>query len=184
MWGMDSLRGRLLVASPALQDPNFTRTVVLVAEHTEEGAMGVVLNRPMDLEVADASPALTDIATDDEVVFAGGPVQPNGVMVLAEFAAPAAPAVAIAGDLGFVGAEDDLESLSDSVRRARVFAGHAGWAPGQLDAELEDEGWIVADLDPGDPFTADPDSLWSTVLERLGGSFALVARMPDDPSVN
>lgn len=181
---MDTLRGLLLVASPALQDPNFARTVVLIAEHTEEGAMGVVLNRPMDLAVGDASPALTGLATDDDVVFAGGPVQPNGVMVLAEFAPPAAPAVTIAGDLGFVGAEDDLDTLADSVTRARVFAGHAGWAPGQLDAELEDEGWIVADLNPTDPFTPAPDALWSTVLERLGGSFALVARMPDDPSVN
>ena len=76
------------------------------------------------------------------------------------------------------------DGVAGSVQRARVFAGHAGWAAGQLDAELEDEGWIVADLEPDDPFTDDPDALWSTVLERLGGSFALVARMPDDPSVN
>lgn len=184
MWEMQSLRGRLLVASPALQDPNFARTVVLVAEHTDEGAMGVVLNRPMELEVAEASPVLSVLATEDEHVFAGGPVQPNGVMVLAEFSPPAAPAVAITGDLGFVGAEDDLDTIAESVARARVFAGHAGWAAGQLDAELDDEGWIVADLAPEDPFTEDPDALWSTVLERLGGSFALVARMPDDPSVN
>lgn len=182
--GVQSLRGRLLIASPALQDPNFVRTVVLVAEHTPEGAMGVVLNRPMELEVAEASPVLSVLGEHDEVVFAGGPVQPNGVMVLARFSAPAAPAVRITGDLGFVGAEDDLDAIAASVQRARVFAGHAGWAAGQLDAELEDEGWIVADLDPDDPFTDDPDALWSTVLERLGGSFALVARMPDDPSVN
>lgn len=181
---MQSLRGRLLVASPVLQDPNFTRTVVLVAEHTEEGAMGVVLNRPMELEVAEASPVLSALSTEDEHVFAGGPVQPNGVMVLAEFMPPAAPAVAITPELGFVGAEDDLDTIATAVQRARVFAGHAGWGPGQLDAELEDEGWIVADLQPDDPFTEDPESLWSTVLARLGGSFALVARMPDDPSVN
>jgi putative transcriptional regulator len=181
---MQSLRGRLLVASPALQDPNFTRTVVLIAEHTPEGAMGVVLNRPMELEIAEASPVLTVLGAEEEHVFAGGPVQPNGVMVLARFAAPAQPGVAITGDLGFVGAEDDLHVIAESVDQARVFAGHAGWAAGQLDAELEDEGWIVADLEPGDPFTADPDALWSTVLQRLGGSFALVARMPDDPSLN
>lgn len=181
---MQSLRGRLLVASPVLQDPNFARTVVLVAEHTPEGAMGVVLNRPMELEVAEASPVLAALGENEEHVFAGGPVQPNGVMVLARFAAPSKPAVAITPDLGFVGAEDDLDAIADSVERARVFAGHAGWAPGQLDSELEDEGWIVADLEPDDPFTEDPDGLWSTVLQRLGGSFALVARMPDDPSVN
>jgi putative transcriptional regulator len=181
---VQSLRGRLLIASPALQDPNFARTVVLIAEHTEEGAMGVVLNRPMELEVAEASPVLAVLGEHDEVVFAGGPVQPNGVMVLARFAAPAAPAVSITGELGFVGAEDDLDAIAASVQRARVFAGHAGWAAGQLDAELEDEGWIVADLEPDDPFTDEPDALWSTVLARLGGSFALVARMPDDPSVN
>ncbi|MBJ7329330.1 MAG: YqgE/AlgH family protein [Solirubrobacteraceae bacterium] len=181
---MESLRGRLLIASPTLQDPNFARSVVLIAEHTAEGAMGVVLNRPMELEVAEASPVLAALGTDDEHVFAGGPVQPNGVMVLAEFSPPAEPAVTIAERLGFVGAEDDLEAVADTVLRARVFAGHAGWAAGQLDSELEDEGWIVADLDPEDPFTDDPLALWSIVLERLGGSFALVARMPEDPSVN
>jgi putative transcriptional regulator len=181
---MQSLRGRLLVASPTLQDPNFARTVVLIAEHTDQGAMGVVLNRPMELEVAEASPMLSLLGIDTEHVFAGGPVQPNGVMVLARFAAPAGPAVAITEDLGFVGAQDDLGAIAESVSQARVFAGHAGWAAGQLDAELDAEGWIVADLDLDDPFTDVPDALWSTVLRRLGGSFALVARMPDDPSVN
>lgn len=181
---MESLRGRLLIASPALQDPNFARTVVLVAEHTTEGAMGVVLNRPLGLDVADAAPTLDVLDDTDPQVYAGGPVQPAGVMVLAEFTEPARPAVPIIGDLGFVGADDDLETVAGRVSRARVFAGHAGWSPGQLDAELADEGWIVADMDPGDPFYTRPETMWSDVLERLGGSFALVARMPDDPSVN
>lgn len=180
---MPSQRGRLLVASPSLLDPNFARTVVLVAEHSDEGAMGVVLNRPLEVSAVDAAPALAGVVSEGPV-YAGGPVQPQGVIVLADFADLAAAAFTVSGSLGFVGADADLDTLGAAVRRARIFAGHAGWGSGQLDAELEDEGWITVDLRPGDPFTDDPHGLWSVVLARQGGSYALLARMPADPSLN
>lgn len=180
---MESQRGHLLVASPTLVDPNFDRTVVLIAEHTDEGAMGVVLNRPLDVSVADAAPMLAPVAPEAPV-FAGGPVQPQGVIVLADFEDTAAAAVTVTGRLGFLRADADLEAVPDAVRRARVFAGHAGWGPGQLEAELEQEAWFPAPLRAGDAFSAEPEALWSEVLVRLGGSYALVARMPADPSLN
>ncbi len=179
-----SLRGQLLVASPALVDPNFRRAVVLVAEHGEDGAMGVVLNRPSEIRVSDALPGLLTVIADDEPVFRGGPVGPEGVVVLARFSEPGRAVAPIAPDVGFVGAHEEVDDLAGVVRRARAFAGHAGWGPGQLDAELRDDGWILAEAEPDDLFTEDPEALWRRVLERKGGRYALVAQMPLDPSLN
>jgi putative transcriptional regulator len=181
---MDSLRGNLLVASPSLADPNFRRTVVLIAEHSEEGAMGVVLNRESELEVVDAAPSLAQLVDPGERVHSGGPVQPTAVVIMAEFDDPDAAATIVIDDVGFVNAEADFDSLGDSVRRVRVFAGLAGWAPGQLESELERDDWIVEPAVADDVFHDDADALWSAVLERKGGHFTLVARMPDDPSLN
>src|SRR3954451_14946388 len=176
---VDYVRGQLLIAAPSLLDPNFQRTVILVAEHTDEGALGVVLNRPADATVGEVVPDLTPVVDGEEPVYTGGPVQPGGVMVLAEFEDPDDAALPVDGDLGFVALEADMDE--GATHRARVFAGHAGWGPGQLDAELEEESWFVASFDREDAFAADPDVLWSRVLERKGGAYALVARMPDDP---
>lgn len=179
---MRSLRGQLLVAAPALEDPDFLRSVVLIAEHGEEGALGVVLNRPAEATVAEAVPDLAGLVGPDEPVFAGGPVQPGGVIVLAELADPAQAALSIDGDLGFVAAGASGEDVE--VGRARAFAGHAGWGPGQLEDELEEESWLVAPFDRADAFTADPEGLWGRAVARKGGRFALLARMPLDPGLN
>jgi putative transcriptional regulator len=181
---MESLRGQLLVASPALLDPNFRRTVVLVAEHEEDGTMGLVLNRTAELPVAEAAPVLADLVEPDAMVHSGGPVQPSAVVILAQFLDPARAGVPVFGDVGFVAGDTDFEELEPAVRRARVFAGLAGWSPGQLEAELERKDWILEPARADDVFADDPDSLWSAVLERKGGSFALLARMPPDPSLN
>ena len=179
---MDSVRGHLLIAAPSLLDPNFQRTVILVAEHTDEGALGVVLNRPADATVGEVVPDLSPVVDEEDNVYTGGPVQPGGVMVLAEFEDPDDAALPVDGDLGFVALEADTEDLATG--RARAFAGHAGWGPGQLDAELEEEAWFVAPFEREDVFTVDPDELWSRALMRKGGAYALVARMPEDPSLN
>jgi putative transcriptional regulator len=184
MKGVSSLRGQLLVAAPTLLDPNFARTVVLIAEHGDDGAMGVVLNRPGELEVADAAPVLADLVEPGAVVHVGGPVQPTGVVIVGQFTDPDHAAVQVFDDVGFVAGEPDFDELSNELRRARVFAGLAGWSPGQLEAEIEREDWILEPAVDDDVFTDDPDSLWSTVLERKGGSFTLLARMPLDPSLN
>jgi putative transcriptional regulator len=182
---MDSVRGRLLIASPVLLDPNFHRTVILIAEHTDDGAMGLVLNRPAETLVVDAVPDLSDLADPAAPVYVGGPVASDSVIVLAEFDEPSLAGVLIDDDLGFVGsASADLGDVADGVRRARVFAGHAGWGPGQLDSELEEESWIVEPPRREELFSEDPEQLWAAVLRRKGREYALLSTMPPDPSVN
>jgi putative transcriptional regulator len=182
---MESLRGKLLLASPTLQDPNFARTVVLIAEHTEEGAMGIVLNRPAETTVSDAVPDLAWLAGDDEQVFVGGPVAETAVIVLAEFDKPELAGALVEDDLGFVGADaDEPDTLDGAVRRARVFAGHAGWGPGQLEDELAEDAWIVEPPQREEIFSADPERLWAAVLRRMGRRYALLSTMPPDPSLN
>lgn len=182
---VDSLRGKLLVASPAISDPNFRRTVVLLAEHSEQGAMGIVLDRVSEATVGEVVEGLAWLTGEDAAVFVGGPVATTAVTVLAEFRDPARAALLIEDDLGFIAAQDeDEEALGAAVARTRVFAGHAGWGPGQLEDELGDDGWIVADSEREDCFTDNPEQLWETVVRRQGGPFSLIATMPYDPTLN
>ena len=182
---MDSLRGKLLLAGPVLKDPNFDRTVVLITEHTEEGAMGLVLNRPSEAALDEAVPDLAWVADGDDPVFVGGPVAPTGVIVLAEWTDPAQAVVLVEDDLGFVpGDAEDTDALAAAISRARVYAGHAGWGPGQLEAELDEEAWIVEAPLREELFSAEPETLWSAVLRRMGREFALLSTMPPDPSLN
>jgi putative transcriptional regulator len=181
---MESLRGKLLIASPMLLDPNFRRTVVLVAAHDEQGALGLVLNRPLEVPLEEISPVLCSLAEPGSTLHRGGPVAPDSAIVLADFRDPSLAALTIFGNVGFPSAECELSELEGGVHRARVFAGHSGWGPGQLDAELDDEGWIIGQLAPDELWAPDSTQLWSTALRRKGGSYALLARMPEDPSVN
>lgn len=180
---MESLRGQLLIAGPALLDPNFWRTVVLVGEHSEEGALGVVLNRSSETPVEEALPELTLLGEDLGAVHVGGPVQPSAVVVLADFVDPTAAETLVLDSVGFLPSEVEPDALGE-LRRARVYAGYAGWGPGQLDDELEDGSWIVEPARAEDVFTDDPEGLWSDVLRRKGGPFAVLAAMPPDPSLN
>ena len=173
----DSLRGKLLIASPSLYD-YFRRAVVLVLEHNEEGAMGVVLNRPSETTVSDAIPDLAELAGDGELVLVGGPVSPESVIALGDFEDPSDAGTAVLGAVGLL----DPDAPSPSLRRMRVYAGYAGWGPGQLDDELEQEAWIVEQAQPDDPFHE--GDLWPVALQRKGGGFSLLATMPSDPSLN
>jgi putative transcriptional regulator len=179
---VETLQGQLLVASPSLLDPNFRRTVVLVTEHGEHGAAGLVLNRPSEAEVGDVVPQLEWLAEPGERVFIGGPVEQNAVLVLAEFEDPEDSPVTVFGDLGFVALDDEDDAAP--VRRRRIFAGYAGWGEGQLEKELDRDDWILEEALPDDVFADDAEGLWGGVLRRKGGVFELVARMPEDPSVN
>jgi putative transcriptional regulator len=180
---VESLRGHLLIAGPALVDPNFWRTVVLLAEHTDEGALGVVLNRSSETSVEEALPELADLAKDMGSVHVGGPVQPSAVVVLADFVDADHADSLVLDSIGFLPAEVDPGALGE-LRRVRVYVGYAGWGPGQLEGELEDGSWIVEPALAKDVFTDDPDRLWSDVLRRKGGPFRVLAAMPADPSQN
>lgn len=181
---MESARGQLLIAGPGLLDPNFWRTVVLVVEHTEEGAFGVVLNRPSETTVGEAVPQLSELVDPDEPLFIGGPVQPSAVIVLGRFEDAGDEALMAFDDVGVLRAGSSPEELVGGLREGRAFVGHAGWGPGQLDAEIETGDWILEPARAEDAFSAQPQGLWSAVLSRKGGSYALVARMPPDPSMN
>ena len=177
-----SYAGRLVVATPDLGDPNFSHSVVLVLEHGDEGALGVVLNRPSEVVVGEALPGWERLASAPPVVFVGGPVESSAIIALGVGPAPAPDDawVSIVGDLRAVDltADPDEDPGVDSIR---VFAGYAGWSPGQLDAEVDDGGWFVVDADPRDALTREPDRLWRRVLVRQGGVFTTAS---DDPSLN
>lgn len=180
----ESARGQLLIAGPALLDPNFWRTVVLVIEHNDEGALGLVLNRPSETTAGEAVPELEEAVDPGEPLLIGGPVQPSAVIVLAEFEDGSDAALIAFDEIGVVGTDAARENAGAGVRQGRAFVGHAGWGPGQLDSELERGDWILEPARREDAFSADPSMLWAEVLMRKGGSYALIARMPADPSVN
>ena len=164
---MDTLEGQLLIASPALNDPNFRRTVVLITEHSNDGAAGLVLNRPSPASVSELVPELEPLVEDEEQVWLGGPVQPNAVLVLGEFVDPDDAAVPLFGSLGFP-ALDDPEEVVPATTRRRVFAGYAGWGAGQLENEIKQNVWLTCEADEDLIFDRDYDRKWSRALTKLG----------------
>lgn len=180
---MESLRGKLLISSAGLYDSNFRHTVVLVGEHNSDGALGVILNRALDVLVQDAIPGLGRLVPEGTVLYEGGPVRPTGAVLLAELRNLALAGVPVFGSIGFLTGEVSDEVAADVVR-ARVYAGYAGWGPGQLEAEVAAGGWIVEPAREDDVFTNSPDTLWSEVLERKGGEYRQISRIPYDPSMN
>jgi putative transcriptional regulator len=180
---MDDLRGQLLIASPGLVDPNFRRAVVLVVAHDDEGAVGLVLNRPTEAEVAEAVPPLEPLFDPGDLVSVGGPVQPEAVCVLAEWDDPEEAGTIVFDDVGLMAGDAAVDEVLPATRRRRVFAGYAGWGAGQLEIELEEPSWIMADARVEDVF-GEPRDLWAEVLRRKGGPYSLLATMPEDPSLN
>lgn len=164
-------------------DPNFRRVIVLIGHHDEEGAVGVVLNRPSETTVWEAVPTLGRLVGPEDRVFVGGPVQPQAAVLLAEFERPEVAEVLAFGRIGFVTGDVEADAI-EGLGRVRVFAGYAGWGAGQLEAEMEQDSWIVEPAIPEDVFTDEPEQLWETVLRRKGGKFALMTTMPVDPSMN
>ena len=183
---MTSTAGRLIVAEPMLGDPNFERTVVLMVDHTPEGALGLVLNRPTDLSVAGALPAWDHLATDPAVLHVGGPVEEQSGWCLARLRAEPDRTgfVPILGDLGLLDLALDPRAIAEDVLALRLYAGYSGWGAGQLEGELAEDAWIVVDADPGDPFLPDGRALWQRILARQGGPLARLSLFPPHPSFN
>jgi putative transcriptional regulator len=196
-----TLKGRLLVANPAMPDPNFHRTVVLLLAHQDDGALGVVLNRPSELDVDSPLPRWERLVADPPVVFVGGPVAPGAAICLVPDPPPEVPDgaehhpsgmdreglggwVPLVGELGTLDLERDPDDLVIVVDAIRVFAGYAGWGPGQLEGEIDAGAWFVVLAEPGDALSGDPDQLWKRVLRRQGGRLALVAAYPNEPNLN
>jgi putative transcriptional regulator len=182
--------GRLLVATPRLADPNFERTVVLVLDHDENGSLGIVLNRPSPVPVADVLADWGDLATQPDVLFHGGPVSTDSALAVAAVPPGNEPENDPVGfrrlfdHTGIVDLDTPTQLLGDVILRLRVFAGYAGWGDGQLLAEIEEGSWYVVPLEQGDLFGADPEGLWSRVLRRQPNELAWVSTRPADPTMN
>ena len=183
----DVLKGRLLVATPALGDPNFDHTVVLILEHSDDGALGIVLNRPTEADLSEALPAWHRLATEPAVLFVGGPVAPDAAIGLgrawpgehgAEGYEP------LFGSLGTVDLTVDPDQLVSAIQGVRVFVGYAGWGEGQLEGEIEAGAWFVVDATPDDVLSSRPHDLWQSVLKRQKGTVAMFANFPPNPAMN
>lgn len=183
--------GQLVVATPQLLDPHFARTVVLLLRaDPEDGALGVVLNRPSGTDVAEVLPDWWDLSAEPAVVFSGGPVSPSAAICLGH-GRPGVRSAAFAtlegvpdGAVGTVDLDARPDELRQVVTELRIFAGYAGWSPGQLEAEVEAGGWWVLESLPVDAFAGSPESLWHEVLLRQGPPIAFAASFPADPTLN
>jgi putative transcriptional regulator len=183
MGAVQPLSGHLLIAQTSLLDRNFRRAVVLIGHHDEEGAVGVVLNRASEVEVAVAVPPLAGLVEPGDRLFIGGPVSSQSAVVVADFEHPEVADVVAFDSVGFLPEEADAAAIG-GLRRARVFAGYAGWRAGQLEAELGEGSWITEPALASDVFTEDPDALWADVLRRKGPEYRLMSTMPFDPDLN
>ncbi|MET9431226.1 MULTISPECIES: YqgE/AlgH family protein [unclassified Streptomyces] len=186
MTEVSSLTGRLLVATPALVDPNFDRAVVLLLDHDDEGSLGVVLNRPTPVDVGDILEPWAPLAGEPGVVFQGGPVSLDAALGLAVIPGDEGPLGwrRVYGAIGLVDLETPPELIAAALGSLRIFAGYAGWGPGQLEEELAGGAWFVVDSEPGDVSSPRPENLWREVLRRQRGELAMIATYPDDPSLN
>jgi putative transcriptional regulator len=205
----DSTAGKLLIAEPMLEDPNFDRTVVLMIEHTPEGALGVVLNRPTELEVDTVLGEWSALAANPPVLYMGGPVEQNAVLALARRSRglghpdPRHPSAGshvwpddpgdrpdtpgwttVVGEVGTIDLHLDPEDVASGLDGVRFFAGYSGWGGGQLEAELAEGAWLVVPAQSDDVFAPDPDTMWRAVLRRQGGKVAMLAHFPAHPSLN
>lgn len=180
-----SCKGKLLVATPPLDDPNFDRTVVYMLEHSPQGAVGVVLNRPLDELPPEALERWHPHLSDPAVMFAGGPVELDALIALGRIDGPEDDSWSpVVGDLGSIDLANDPALLTGRIRQLRVFRGYSGWGPLQLDRELGEGAWIVLPAEHADVFAPYPADLWRAVLRRQGGRLAWVADAPDDLSSN
>ena len=179
--------GMLLVATPALLDPNFVDTVVLLLDVDENGALGVVLNRPSVVPVADVLADWGEVVAEPEVLFHGGPVSTEGALAVALLRAEDDVPVGfreVSGQLGLVDLDTPVELLDGSLQGMRIFAGYAGWGAAQLDGEIAEGSWYVVPSQPLDVFRLDPSELWRDVLRRQPGELAWHSTRPADPDLN
>lgn len=181
-----STRFQLLVSAPDLGDDNFDQTVVLVMEHDNEGALGLVLNRPTSTEVGEHLPDLTSLTISPSVFFMGGPVSVGGLLALGRrrMGAETRNVAPIDGPLVMVDPEALVNGEVEGIDAVRLYTGYSGWSAGQLDAELTSGAWHVVRALPDDVLCADPDGLWRAVMRRQGGRLASQGLYPDDLSAN
>lgn len=181
---LEPAAGRLLLATPLLGDPQFNRAVVYLLEHDDGGTLGVIINRPSRTPVGQVLPDWHDVVTGPAVVFGGGPVQPDGALCLGLATGQAAGVRRVVDGIATVDLDGDVALIIAATGPLRVFAGHSGWSPGQLEAEIAEGAWWVVDGGPDDVFSLDPRPLWQRVLRRQPFPLRLLATYPEDPTLN
>lgn len=183
----ETLRGSLLIASPILRDPNFVKSVIFVCAHDPNGALGVVLNRPSPIAVGDVLERWGPFVSEPGSLFTGGPVDSDSAIALGWIHSPDPEdgSLSVVTDpIAMLDLNLEPEEVSPKLSAARIFLGYAGWTTGQLEEELLEEAWLIADPLPTDVFTLRPDKLWREVLRRQGGTTAMMADFPEDPTLN
>ena len=183
---MLSYAGYLLVATPRLVDPNFARSVILVLDHDDDGALGVVINRPTELPLSAVLPGWGEAVVAPPLLFTGGPVSEESALAIG-LAAGAGPGQAfkrLTGDFGLVDLDAEPYDVLDGLVGVRVFSGYAGWSPGQLEDEIAEGSWYIIEALATDVLDPRPGELWRTVLRRQPNEMAYLATLPEDPSLN
>jgi putative transcriptional regulator len=186
-WLLPPAAHRLLIAAPALADPEFFRTVVFLIEHDDTGTVGVIINRPSHTPVGQILPDWQDVMSEPSVVFNGGPVQRDGALGLGQLAGSTDAGHglrAVMGGLALVDLDAEAAEVAVGASSLRVFAGHSGWSPGQLESEIEDGGWFVVQGGLDDVFSEAPGSLWRAVLRRQPAPLSLLSTYPVDVGLN
>ena len=184
---IDNATGKLLIATPRTAGDVFARSVVLVLQHDEDGAQGVVLNHPLPAPVSSVLPPWQDYVTDPPNVFQGGPVALDSALGLVTVPGDRLEPTGVRllfGGLGLVDLDIPPIAVMAGVAGLRIFAGYSGWSDGQLEREIREGGWYVVESEARDAFTAEPETLWSSVLRRQRGNLAFVASLPEDPTMN
>jgi putative transcriptional regulator len=200
--------GQALIATPVIGDDRFSRTVILMVEHDDDGAIGVVLNQPTDTPVASVLPGWEDLTTGPPMLFGGGPVAPDGALAIARLVPGTTPDEvpdvgdgpqpvfqplglvgngphpSVSGVIGMLDLSADPDELRGTIAEVRVFAGYAGWGAGQLESELSVGAWWVSPVRPDEVFPTTPGDLWARVVGRQPGERSLFARYPADPDLN
>jgi len=186
---MGAWRGRLLVSTPSIGDGVFSRSVVFLLSHDDDGSLGVIVNRPLDSDVHVILPAWSSAVTSPTLLFRGGPVEQEAALAVGVLADPVPVGGpppgwrSVGGRVGLV----DLDSPppdATTLAGLRVFAGYAGWSAGQLEEEVAEGAWLVLDADPRDLISRHPESLWHDVVRRQSGDLRFWATLPDEPGDN
>jgi putative transcriptional regulator len=183
----DTLTGRLLVSTPQIAEGVFHRSVVLLLHHDEDGAQGIILNRPMDAEIEAVLPGWQEHATKPQRLFQGGPVGLDSALGLVTVPGAGEEPLGVKrlfGGIALVDLDVPPVLVIPEIAGLRIFAGFAGWSPGQLEVEIHTGSWYVVDAEARDAFTDDPAGMWVRVLRRQRDPRAFAATFPVDPSMN
>ncbi|MGZ3819341.1 MAG: YqgE/AlgH family protein [Mucilaginibacter sp.] len=178
--------GRLLISEPFMMDPNFKRSVILLTEYSEAGAMGFVLNHQSEYLLGDLLP---DLPYSEMPVYMGGPVGNDTLHFIHRCPEKIEDGIEIAEGVFWGGDFETVKGLVSSYQltenEIKFFAGYSGWTPGQLDDEITEDTWIVSDkFNPDIAFTSDEQNMWREVVISLGQRYAHIANFPENPEMN